>query len=82
LNQVQRGVLAIAGSTDLLGSPVHLLDSFSRGAFSFFYEPALALSLGYGNVGAGLSRGSSQLVEMVAGGERLALLALAAGRRD
>jgi len=65
---LMRGVLSLAGSTDLLGSPVKLLDSLSKGAFSFFFEPALALSMGFGDVGAGLTRGSTVLVKMVAGG--------------
>lgn len=67
-NEIMRGLLAIAGSTDILGSPVNLLSSFSKGAFGFFYEPALALTLGYSEFGEGLKKGSSQLITHAAGG--------------
>ncbi|KAH9249723.1 hypothetical protein BASA81_012519 [Batrachochytrium salamandrivorans] len=68
INQVKRQLFSIAGSSDILGSPVQLLGGVSHGVFSFFYEPALALSMGGGeHIGAGLSRGSSAMVNNSAG---------------
>jgi len=51
----------LIASADLLGSPVKLIGSFGKGAYSFFYEPALALSAGQ-NVGYGLQKGTVDLV--------------------
>ncbi|CAK9106409.1 Putative vacuolar protein sorting-associated protein 13C (Developmental gene 1038 protein) [Durusdinium trenchii] len=54
----------ILASADLLGSPVQLIGSFGKGAYSFFYEPALAMSQGgYAYVGSGLRKGGSKLVQ-------------------
>jgi hypothetical protein len=64
--QVRRQLFKIAGSTDILGSPVQLLGDVSNGVFSFFYEPALALSLQEG-IGSGLQRGSLAVLNQTGG---------------
>ena len=60
--QAMQSLLNVVGATDILGSPVQLVQSFGKGAYSFFYEPALAMSQGYGQIGTGLQRGSLDLV--------------------
>lgn len=60
--QAMQGLLNVIGATDILGSPVQLVQSFGKGAYSFFYEPALAMSQGYGKIGTGLQRGSLDLI--------------------
>uniref|UniRef100_A0A7S2SNU4 Uncharacterized protein n=2 Tax=Mucochytrium quahogii TaxID=96639 RepID=A0A7S2SNU4_9STRA len=53
----------LIASADLLGSPVQLIGSFGKGAYSFFYEPALAMSMGgYMSVGSGLRKGGSEFI--------------------
>lgn len=53
----------LLASADLLGSPVQLIGSFGQGAYSFFYEPALAMSMGgYLSIGTGLRKGGLELV--------------------
>ncbi|GBG26294.1 Vacuolar protein sorting-associated protein 13 [Hondaea fermentalgiana] len=64
----------LLASADLLGSPVQLIGSFGQGAYSFFYEPALAMSMGgYLSIGKGLRKGGVELVRSTTHGASASL---------
>ena len=58
----------ILGSSDIIGSPVQLLEKIGTGFFEFVNEPRKGLLKGPSQFGKGLKRGFAGLLNGVVGG--------------
>ena len=61
-----KALLYVAGSQDLLGNPIHLVESLKQGTLAFLYQPALALSQGR-PMHLALTSGAVQLASLAIG---------------
>ena len=61
-------IYKILGSTDLIGNPVNLIDKIGNGFFEFVNEPTKALFQGPTQLGKGLAKGVTGLLNGVVGG--------------